>query len=254
MPVTSPVADREASPAGDAHVDSEWDDVASLLPADDRGYQLRPRDAEYLNVSPQQVRWWHRREAPLGMTPRKYQEFKESLYAALEADGISPDDVDIRLQGSSARFFSGFHKRLATEDDPEVQENETAQQGLRDWFEGDTERPYRRPFDAHRRLGLMKKKSDFDIQISSDVMVRKCQETWDRGVFRGRFISPRYGFVNKDCFHDAFPALTRWAGAQSGKQARKVAPALFKSAGPRDNSPGVSSHFRSTDWMLERNE
>jgi hypothetical protein len=241
-------------PVAPAESDSRRDDAAPLLPADDSGYQLRPRDADFLGISPESVTWWSRREAPLGMTPDKYKHFTESLYAALEADGISPDDVDVRLQGSAAHFFSGAHKRLATEDDPEVQENETAQQGLRAWFDGDVERPLRRPYDAHRKLGLTRKKSDYDVQISSDVMVRKCQETWDRGVFKGRFISPRYGFVNKACFRDAFPALTRWAGAQSGKQARKVAPALFTSAGPRDNSPGVSSHFRSTDWMLEGNE
>lgn len=238
-------------PVAPADADSRWEETAPLLPADDRGYQLRPRDAEYLNVSPQEVRWWSRREAPLGMTPRKYQEFKESLYAALEADGISPDEVDIRLQGSSARFFSGFHKRLATEDDSEVQENETAQQGLRDWFDGDTERPYRRPFDAHRRLGLTKKKSDFDIQISSDVMVRKCQERWDPKVFGGSFISPRYEFVNKNCVRVAFPALFKWSNDQAGKVGRKVAPALFASSGPPDKSPAISSHFRSTDWIVE---
>lgn len=240
-------------PVAPADADSRWDEAAPLLPADDSGYQLRPRDAEFLDVSPESVTWWSRREAPLGMTPGKYQHFTESLYAALEADGISPDDVDIRLQGSSAHFFSGAHKRLATENDPEVQANEKAQAGLRAWFDGDVERPLRRPYDAHRKLGLVRKKSDYDVQISSDAMVRKCEDGWDQGAFDGQFISPRYGFVNKECFRDTFPALTRWANSQGGRTGRKVMPALFASSGPKDSSPDVSSHFRSTDWIVERN-
>lgn len=253
MPVASPVDDREGSAlTGDA--DSEVDGVASLLPADDGGYQLQPRDTEYLNISPQQVGWWSRREAPLGMTPRQYKEFKESLYAALEADGISPDEVDIRLQGSSAHFFSGAHKRFPSDDDPVVQTNELAQRGLREWFADDVERPLRYPFDSKYTLGLRKKKSDYDVQISSDAMVKRCQAKWESGSFGGDFINAKYGFVQKTCFRRSFPELHAWARQQERRLGRDVAPALFASSGPRDNTPAVSAHFRSTDWTIERDK
>ncbi len=203
------------------------------------------------------------REAPLGMTPEDYDQFKAGLYAALEEDGVSPDQVDIRLQGSAAYFFSGRHKHLWTEEDvanlpDEVATKERidksrALKGLMDWFGGSSDRPLRRPFDSHHKLGLDRDPSDYDVQISSDVMVQKCQKKWIFGDISGPFESQQFGFVNKRAFRKAFPALKRWARREGRRLGRPVAPALFRSSGPPDNSPQISSHFKSTDWVIERN-
>jgi hypothetical protein len=244
----------EHSEGADSHDPTEaerptWEQVKDLLPRDDTGYQLKPRDAQFVGLQPEQVGWWANREAPLGMTPERFKEFKSGLYAALKADGIPPDAVDKRLQGSSANFFSGEHKQLASEEDDDVRESPQAQQGLQEWFQGDSERPLRRPFDSHYKLGLDDEPSDYDIQLSSDDMVDKCRDHWDPDTQRD-FIHPKYGFVDKDSFEDAFPNLTQWAESETKRGERKVAPALFTSEGPPNRLPRVSAHFRETDWKL----
>jgi hypothetical protein len=87
------------------------------LPADDSGYRIQPRDCEFLGISPEQVEAWAGRQAPLGMTPTEFRDFSNSLYDALAREGFNVEDLDLRLQGSSARFFSGEHKSLPLESD-----------------------------------------------------------------------------------------------------------------------------------------
>jgi len=188
----------------------------------------------------------------LGMTPEQYGDFKAGLFAALEADGISPNQVDVRLQGSSAHFFSGAHKRLANESDPDLADDSQAQDGLREWFQGDTDRPLRRPFDSHHTLGLDEDPSDYDIQISSDAMVEMSREKWEDNVMPGEFIHRKYRFVDLDAVAVTFEHLTTWADEQSSKLEREVVPALFASAGPPNKLPDVSAHFRDTDWKIEK--
>lgn len=240
-----------------------WDAVEHLLPTDDNGYQIKPRDGEFLRLTPLKIRWWHDRDAPLGMTPEQFAEFQSGLFTALAVHDMSPEEVDVRLQGSSSNFFSGKHKKFAPVD--QAEENPVTQQRLEEWFHGDTDRPMRRPFDSHFTIGLDPEPSDYDIQISSDAMVSKCREVWDTNDFDGEFINPKHGFVHKKCFEKTFPEVAEWANRESRafevdpwaephthQFYREVVPALFTSAGPPDKSPGVSSHFRETDWKLER--
>lgn len=130
---------------------------------------MQPRDCEFLDISPDQVEAWANREAPLGMTPTEFREFSKSLYDALAREGLAPADLDLRLQGSSARFFSGEHKSLPLES--ELLDNPEALAQMDIWFGEDQNRPLRRPFDSMHRLGLEDEPSDYDIQISSDSMV-----------------------------------------------------------------------------------
>ncbi|MFD8940207.1 hypothetical protein ACFV0R_33985 [Streptomyces sp. NPDC059578] len=233
-------------------------------PCDDTGYEIRGEDLEYLGLDEKQVAAWQRFEAPLGMTSEQFSEFKSSLNDALAADGIDPDQVDLRLQGSSAQFFSGSHKDFPTEeslvDQPEALSRLTEWMGDR----AESERPSRIPFDAKHLLGVdsgdggIEDPSDYDVQISSDAMVEKATEVWeaaDPAERKPEMIHPKYHFVNKATMEEAFPALVSWADDWESRTGREVAPALFRSGGPPDQTGvgrGVSAHFRETDWIMNR--
>jgi hypothetical protein len=220
-----------------------------LLPADDSGYRIQPRDCEYLGISPEQVEAWANREAPLGMTPTEFREFSRSLYDALAREGLTPDDLDVRLQGSSARFFSGEHKSLDL--DTWIHDNPDAQARVDAWFGDDENRPLRRPFDSVYLLGLDPDPSDYDIQISSDSMVDTCRQRWEADGSQGDLVHRKYGFIVKEIFEDMFPSLWEWVDEWTERTGRPVVPALFPSSGPPDTSSAeVSSHFRDSDWRI----
>jgi hypothetical protein len=250
--------DRELHPVDappvDQHLESPWDGpagehAAHLLPSDDSGYRIHPRDCEFLGISPEQVESWAYREAPLGMTPAEFRDFSNSLYNALAREGPSPNDLDLRLQGSSARFFSGEHKSLPVES--ELVDSPKAQLLMNDWFGEDANRPLRRPFDSMHRLSLDDEPSDYDIQISSDSMVAACRQRWEANGSQGNLVHPKYGFISKEVFKAMFPALWEWADRWTEQTGRPVVPALFPSSGPPDTtSAGVSSHFRESDWHI----
>ncbi|MFF5702945.1 hypothetical protein ACFY7H_10630 [Streptomyces sp. NPDC012794] len=233
-------------------------------PCDDTGYEIRDEDLQFLGLDEKQVEAWQRFEAPLGMSPEQFKEFKSTLNDALAADGIDPDQVDIRLQGSSAQFFSGSHKDFPTESD--LADQPEAQNKLVEWM-GDrpeSERPARIPFDAKHLLGVedgngeAEPPSDYDVQISSSDMVGKARDAWeasDPDTRKPDVIHPKYDFVDKKTVEKAFPALDEWKDHWEQETGREVAPALFTSDGPPDRTgvgTGISTHFRETDWIINR--
>jgi hypothetical protein len=181
------------------------------------------------------------------MTPTEFREFRESLYDALAREGFTPEDLDLRLQGSSAHFFSGQHKSLDLQNNPEAIARADS------WFGDDADRPLRRPFDSMYRLGLDPDPSDYDLQISSDAMVDACRQRWEAASSQGDLFHPKYGFIVKDIFEDKsmFPGLMEWADRWSEITGREVAPALFPSSGPPHQPEGVSAHFRESDWRIQ---
>lgn len=233
-------------------------------PCDDSGYEIRGEDLEYLGLNEKQVEAWQRFEAPLGMTLEQFKEFKSSLNDALTTDGIDSADVDIRLQGSSAQFFSGSHKDFPTE--RELAGQPEAQARLKEWMRDrpESERPARIPFDAKHVLGVENRDgvaeppSDYDVQLSSSSMVDKAKAAWeaaDPDDRRADFIHPQYNFVDKETMRDTFPALSEWTARWEAESGREVAPALFVSDGPPDQSEidtGISTHFRESDWIINR--
>lgn len=232
-------------------------------PYDDTGYRIRGEDLRFLGLDDTQVSWWQRFEAPLGMTPEQFREFTGTLRDALVADGIDPAQADIRMQGSSAQFFSGPHKDFPTEHDLAGQPEALAR--LREWM-GDrpeADRPARIPFDAKHLLGMNDERgvpeppSDYDIQFSSDAMVEKARQTWEAmdPETRKPLINPEYDFVRKKVVEEAFPELYAWKALWEEKLGREVAPAVFGSAGPPDKTgvgSGISTHFRDSDWLINR--
>jgi hypothetical protein len=216
-------------------------------PVDDSGYRLQPRDLEFLGLNREQVDWALDRQAPLGMTPELYRGFRTSLLDTLRAEGIAPEETDIRLHGSSANFFSGSHKAMPTE--VELADNPQAQARLREWFGDDPNRPLRRPFDSLHRLGL-DEPSDYDLNISNDRMVEIARARWDPAQYEGDFIKG-HGYLNKVVVRDAFPQLDAWATSWSERLGREVSHGVFSGSGPFDTSAtGMSVHYRESDWIV----
>lgn len=230
-----------------------WDDVAQRMPTDSTGRQMTPAEAEHLGISPDQIQWLHDRDAPLGQTPEQFQEFRSSLFGALREDGVADADVDVRLQGSSAKGFSGPHKDFLPRPGSEAREYLDSPEGqskLADWPAGPENYPANRPFDAGSKLGF-DEPSDYDVQISSDAMLRKAAEVHEAaGRSPDTLINPKYGFLNKETARETFPALGEWARRWEQNLGREVNPAVFQSSGPPDNSPGISAHFQDSDWII----
>jgi hypothetical protein len=88
-------------------------------------------------------------------------------------------------------------------------------------------------------------------------MVDKAHEAWQSLEYheQGKFVHPKYGFIQKRFVEEAFPALDAWAQHWETALGREVSPALFHSIGPPDTTnigKGISSHFRDTDWIIQR--
>ena len=183
------------------------------------------------------------------MTPAQFSDFRDTLFDALNREGFHPEDLDVRLQGSSARFFSGEHKSLPLPSD--IHGNPGASARMEEWFGDDPSRPLRRPFDSMHRLGLEDEPSDYDVQISSDAMTEACRRQWESAGSSSEFINTKYGFVDKKTFEKMFPSLWEWVERWEAETGRPVVPALFPGTGPPDTSAiGISSHFRGSDWLI----
>lgn len=233
-----------------------WSDVADEMPSDRTGRPLRAAEAEHLGLKPEQIRWQHDREAPLGQNPEQFREFRSSLFDALRQDGIASSDVDVRLQGSSAHGFSGNHKEFLPrpgEKGRDYVDSPEGQSKLADWPAEPADYPANRPFDAAHKLGFGDL-SDYDVQISSDAMIDKAAAVHAAaGRDPETLFHPKYGFLDKESMRDSFPALDAWKQRweQKPELGREVNPAVFGPGGPTDtSSSGVSSHFQDSDWII----
>ncbi|MFG1892211.1 NUDIX domain-containing protein [Micromonospora sp. NPDC049051] len=229
------------------------EEVPRWWPRDDSGYVITKRDLDFLGINPVQVKWMLTGEAPMGMTPELYQQFGTQMLEALEHDGIDPSQLDIRLKGTGAGFFSGIHKTMPREDD--LASNPTATRRLRDWFGESRERPLRRPYDAMWRLGLEPMPSDFDLDINSTAIVRAARTYWrdhhsDR--YLGDFMNG-HGYLDKRTAMGTLPTLTDWTRRWEKTLGRPLSLGIFESSGPFDATTlgrSLSSHFRDTDWII----
>ena len=201
------------------------------------GYRLQTRDLRFLGISIIRVKWWRSGEAPLGMTPRQYTDFRSSLADALRSDGVTTGDTDIRLKGSSINIFSNRRKALPTEGDLAGKPESAAL--LRQWLSDDPARPASRPFDSMYKLGLSDRRSDYDIQIRSDQMVELARRRYEADPSQQLepFAHDKYNFVAKQIVREQFPALHRWAQRWQDEFGREVNPALFGLEGePRQST------------------
>lgn len=218
------------------------------------GAPLTHHDLDFLGLTEQQVEWWRSGDAPLGMTPDTYHAWIKDLRDALREDGIPPETADVRLLGSSARGFSGPHKRLLS--DSEITERyppavaRVALERKAQWLGEDTQRLQSRPFDAMSKLGL-DEPSDYDTNISCDLMVAKARSQWEADGEPVAFLSGDHEYVNKVVAGETFPHLQDWADRWSALLGRDVSWAVFPSTGPKDvSASGHFVHFQDDDWIV----
>jgi hypothetical protein len=232
---------------------------------DAHGYRVRDRDLGFLGISMADYEALRAHLRPLGMTPSQFDYFQGSLFEALERDQV--DTYDARLQGSSARFFSGGHKPMPWTRDEMVEEFrhgrgriplafeiDDAIKAMLEVWPNETNRPYLRPFDSMYVLGLNERPSDYDVQISSSIIVeRSRQRIRQLGLAASRLTveSAQYAFVRKDLVEDTCPSLYQWWLRLSDVTRRNVTVAVFEDAGPPDTGSTFSSHFRDDDWRLD---
>ena len=232
---------------------------------DSSGYSLKQHDLDLVGLTWDQVARCAQRNVPLGMTVNEYRYFADELRWLLEeCEGIR--DADIRLQGSSARGFSSMHKPFprCAEDvlDQILQSNPSAgrieveqiwQTVEQIWRDG---RPLQRPFDSMHRLKISGEPSDYDIQISSDLMVNRVSNYITRmGLDPSRMhtSNEKYNFVRKELAAKCFAHLERWSFDWQNRLGRAVTWALFDSSGPPHLSGDLeasSSHHRDDDWRV----
>jgi hypothetical protein len=232
---------------------------------DGHGYCVTAEALDFLRVSVEAAEACRRKQRPLGMTSVQYDQFRDSLFAALARDGVR--ECDVRLQGSSARFFSGGHKAMPWDRHEIVEQFRRGRRRLPEAFEVDAAqaamgqvwpegfpRPHRRPFDAMHRLGLEEHPSDYDLQLSSDEIVDRAKErivTLGIPADQLTVHSATYAFVRKDLVEDVCPMIHIWSMRQSDILLRNVTVAVFPSSGPPDTGTALSSHFRADDWMIK---
>jgi hypothetical protein len=240
------------------------------MPSDGHGYRVTSRDLSLLSVSPSQVLAWRDRRHPLGMSQQRFGVFVSDLRSAIALDGLSM--VDVRLQGSSARFFSGAHKPMPVDRDdiaeeivrengfPETTRLDDAEAALNYWWPDPDNRPRRRPFDVMHKLGFTREPSDYDIQVSSEELRRRAEE-YIHGLrltrTKIRVDNPDYGFIRKEIYLRICPALLNWSTIQTEDIGRKVSLACFDENGPAEltgDDASKSSHFREDDWRLVAHE
>jgi hypothetical protein len=195
----------------------------------------------------------------MAMTPEQYREFKSSMFDALQKDGISPHEVDIRVHGSGANYFTSDRKPF---DLNQIRTNPTARARLEEWL-GEGPYPAHHMFGSRYKLGLDDKPSDYDVNLSSDKIVQAAKARWDARAaagrpYKGSFYAtdektgkPAHGYVNKKLVEDTFRTTHKWALNWSKSLGRDVSWAVFGSSGPTDTSAtGVSVHFRQADWIM----
>lgn len=243
------------------------DAVTPPIP-DGSGYHARHRDLTFLNISLASVQLRETKSCPLGMTPTQYSGFVDSLRKALKKDGIAPNECDVRLKGSSAAFYSGYHKPMVTQSSILPTYRKTRKRLPPDWllkdiweklngWIADGDFPHRCPFDSMHRLGIDNKPSDYDLQISSSVLVERCIfELRARGdrPSKLKVRSKEYAFVQKDLVEEAAPNLYIFSLRMTEALLRDVSIAIFDSSGPPDVSKkhgNLSSHFQKNDWIID---
>lgn len=224
---------------------------------DDSGYSIARRDLEFLRIDPQHLRWMVTGQSPMGLTPRLYRQFAGEMLDALKQDRIDPAQVDIRLKGTAADFFSGPRKTLPTE--AELAGEPEAQDRMREWFGSDGNRPLRRPYDAMYRLGLEPEPSDYDLDINSTAAVRAARAHWreHHGNRYGGDFMGGHGFLDKQAVRGALPHLADWGRRWEDRLNRPLSLGVFESTGPFDEAAlgrKLSAHFKDSDWVVHHHQ
>jgi hypothetical protein len=238
---------------------------------DCNGYTPLAHDLKFLGLSKiPGLKDCFSQQCPLGMTLSQFANFQDSLKQALLRDGLSLSDCDVRLKGSSAAFYSGWHKLMPYDREilskvfeksygwpPSQLELDNIEKKIKTGWPDDLRRPIRRPFDAINRIGIIptptdNNLSDYDVQVSSDELAERVIA--HHALVGGVLTSPHGGHYHKPLVESVCKNLGKlWPTTQANTLGRKVAVAAFPAEGPENQTAKIghlSSHFRSTDWIL----
>lgn len=233
---------------------------------DSTEYEIDDDDLDFLQIDRDSVERWDRHESPLGVEAADYREVCRGLFEALEADGIT--DADVRIQGSSVRFFSSALKpmlysrvALVSEFVNQFKRFPTAHEAARmmdrlgrHWL---SPGPRDRPFDALFVIGAAAEKSDIDFQVSSEDVRRRLESAAAAlGVPLSSMkeLKVPYNFFRKEFTDSAFIHTNLWRIRSIELLQRPVSVAMFDAGGPPIATGPVSSHFRDDDWKVDRDE
>jgi len=235
--------------------------------ADDSGIRLTVSHVEFVGLDGRGIADWRARRAPLGMSTYQYRLFCRSLFLAVRADRLQDQDLDARLKGSAAAFYSGRHKSLPMTWSEFVK---SLQQALRrtptpseldelrervQRFQSFQGQPRRCPFDSMFTLQMHTDPSDYDIQLSSKEIESRCIALHKvMPTIAPSLRHPKYGFLDDGLVSIAVPMILRWAAHWTRKLKRTVAVKAFGADGPENKTATdgeLSSHFRSDDWYLK---
>ena len=230
------------------------------------GYEISVADLTFLNIGIDSFTSWSRHEAPLTIAHEDYLELCSTLFDALEADNIH--DADVRIQGSSVRFFSSLFKPMLYERTQLVSEFISQYGRMPSPYEVNrmmatlnsqwsAPGPNQRPFDAMFVIGAATDASDLDFQISSEDARRHLE--WAAQALGANLSDlkaehPKYNFFIKELTESEFPHLSLWRTKATELVRRPVSLAMFDSGGPPKFDGPVSSHFKEDDWRVIRDE
>jgi hypothetical protein len=199
------------------------------------------------------------------MAPAQYRDFCTTLFAAAQADNLV--DLDVRLKGSAAVIFSGRHKQMpatwpeylhtlsqALGRAPTASEEEDLRKRL-DRFWAFQPVPRRRPFDSMHKLQLDPHPSDYDLQVSSSEIERRCSRILAvQPRLASSLRNTKYGFLDDALVALAAPLIANWKNRWTTTLGRQVAVKGFGQGGPENQTRVIgelSSHFRSEDWIVQ---
>jgi hypothetical protein len=207
------------------------------------------------DVSDDAMAVMERRQVPLGFGQEDWRQCITDFVDTLDQVGVQ--DADVRLQGSGAYFFSRSpdpRKRFpqtAAEVMTQAPDRASGEEAVKAWshagYDEEGAKPRKHFWDSRRQLRLSTARSDYDVQLSSDVLARMILATATReAIPPDQLTSPRGGQYQQELLSKAAPAIGLWAARWSEARKRKVNIAAFPAAGP----PG-SAAFDDKDWVCQ---
>jgi hypothetical protein len=234
---------------------------------DPTGYTFTKRDYQFVGLSPDQVNDMLAQKVPLGMTAAQWSQATSELSQALIDSGIP--DADIRLKGSSMRFFSydtktkGFPQTVdelktrakaynAASPDAAAIADQAAQTYQSAGY-GTSPQPVHSFFNALAKLHCGDP-SDYDIQVVSQTLADKFEDYIrknptepvlgddEQSVELDPAISGKGGHYKWRYLQYVAKPLWDWSQRWTGMLGTDVAVSTF--------SPARAPTLRDTDWII----
>lgn len=235
--------------------------------SDPSGYTFTARDFQLVGLTPQQITDMQSKSVPLGVTSAQWTQLTNELSQALTDAGIP--DADVRLKGSSMRFFSydtktkGFPQTVdelttrvkaynAVSPDVDAIAAQSAQTYKAAGY-GTAPQPMHSFFNALNTLRCGDP-SDYDIQLVSQTLAGKFDEyirqhpnepVLGDDQYTAELdptISDKGGHYKWRYLQYVAPALWRWSQNWTGILGADVAVSTF--------SPATAPTLRDSDWVI----